>query len=59
MGPPPGPPPGGGGGKPSCWPPPCVPITNGVQYLILGGLLLAVYKVIQIQKNKHELENLG
>jgi hypothetical protein len=34
---------GNGGGRP-CWPPPCVPINNGISLLLLTGLFLVIYR---------------
>jgi hypothetical protein len=33
---------GNGGGRP-CFPPPCVPINQGVSLLLITGLLLSIY----------------
>lgn len=46
YGPPPPPPKGG----PPCWPPPCIPINNGVQYLVIGGALLILYKLVELKR---------
>lgn len=39
--PPPPPPPPPGGTGPPCWPPPCIPIDNGIELLVLGGAAIA------------------
>ncbi|MBC7411083.1 MAG: hypothetical protein H7331_01345 [Bacteroidia bacterium] len=46
YGPPPPPPKGG----PPCWPPPCIPINNGIQFLIIGGFLLIIYKLVDLKR---------
>ena len=46
---PPPPPPGNGSG-PACWPPPCVPIDNGVIFLIAITLLYGGKKIYNYQK---------
>jgi hypothetical protein len=35
--------PPGGGGRPPCVPPPCVPIDQGMVYLLASGLVLGIY----------------
>ena len=59
--PPPGPgrgngppigPPGNGNGGPKCWPPPCIPIDNGIQYLMIAGLLYGARKSYQLSQDK-------
>ena len=37
-------PPPPGGGTPPCWPPPCIPVDNGVIFLLIAGLALAALK---------------
>lgn len=44
-------PPGGGSG-PACWPPPCIPADNGIKWMILGGFLLAIYKIVDIRRKE-------
>jgi hypothetical protein len=46
---PPPPPPAGG---PGCWPPPCIPIDNGVIFLMVAGTLYAVKKLYDFKKQK-------
>lgn len=36
---------GGGGGGPGCFPPPCVPIDQGIWALFLVGALYGLYQV--------------
>jgi hypothetical protein len=38
------------GGNPTCWPPPCVPIDNGVIFLIIAGMLYGVKKIYDSRK---------
>ena len=45
--------PGGGGGPgPGCWPPqtPCVPIDNGIVFLIIAGTLLGAKTIYDFSK---------
>ena len=49
-GPPKGPPGNGNGKGPGCWPPPCIPIDNGIEYLILAGVIYGGRKAWVIQK---------
>lgn len=35
------PPPPPGGGLPPCWPPPCIPLDQGTEFVVLGGILMA------------------
>jgi len=42
---PPSPPSPPGGGGPPCWPPPCVPINNGLIFLAFAALLIATYQL--------------
>ena len=51
KGPPGGGPPGGGGG-PGCWPPPCIPIDNGIEWLLIAGVLLGVKTAYDQKNNK-------
>jgi hypothetical protein len=52
----PAPPPAGGTtGTPSCWPPPCVPIDNGIIFLIAGGLLFVAKKFYDARKTVKSL----
>ena len=44
----PPPPPGGGGA--GCWPPPCLPIDNGVVFLIAVAALYGGKKLYDFQK---------
>ena len=38
-----------GGGEPPCWPPQdCIPADSGIIWMIVGGSLLAIYKIYQI-----------
>ena len=48
--PPSQPPPPVGGGGASCWPPPCVPIDNGVVFLIAVAALYGGKKLYDFQK---------
>lgn len=43
----PPPPPTGG---PGCWPPPCVPIDNGLVFLILAGIAFVAKKIYNSYK---------
>jgi len=43
----PPPPPTGG---PACWPPPCIPVDNGVIFLIAAGLLFGAKKLYDLRK---------
>lgn len=47
---PPGGGPGTGGGNPACWPPPCVPVDNGIIALIAAGTLLAAKTLYDFRK---------
>ena len=51
----PAPPPGGTTGGPVCWPPPCVPVDNGIIFLIAAGALYAAKKIYDFRKNAHTL----
>jgi hypothetical protein len=51
AGPPPPPPPPPGGGPP-CFPPPCIPINGGIQYLVVIGFIMAIYTAIKIRKQQ-------
>ena len=59
----PAPPPAGGTttggtttvGSPSCWPPPCVPIDNGIVFLIAAGVLYGAKKFYDLRKNAQTL----
>lgn len=43
----------GSPGTPSCWPPPCIPIDNGVILLVLVGGIYAAIKIrSSIKKHK-------
>ena len=46
---PPPPPPGSGSG-PACWPPPCVPIDNGIFFLIAITILYGGKKIYSHHK---------
>jgi len=46
----PSPPPASSTGGPTCWPPPCVPIDNGLIFLIAAGALFAAKKVYDLRK---------
>ncbi len=50
--PPPPPPPPPSNGGPQCWPPPCVPIDNGMLFLAIAGASLVLYKFYLINKAK-------
>lgn len=50
--PPPPPPPPPSNGGPNCWPPPCVPIDNGMLFLALAGTGLVFYKLYSMNKDK-------
>ena len=39
--PPPPPPPTGGGGEPPCYPPPCIPINQGLIVMLILGVGMA------------------
>jgi len=39
-------------GSPACWPPPCIPIDNGVIFLILAGVILGLKKIYDLRKKK-------
>lgn len=43
----PPPPPTGG---PACWPPPCIPVDNGIIFLIVAGALLGAKKIADSRK---------
>lgn len=51
---PPGGGPGGPGGPNPCWPPPCVPIDNGILVLLFLGFLYGAWKLYSFSK---KLEN--
>jgi len=44
------PPPPPGGGAAGCWPPPCLPIDNGVVFLIAVAALYGGKKLYDFQK---------
>jgi len=46
----PAPPPGSTTGGPACWPPPCVPIDNGIIFLIAVGVLYSAKKIYDSRK---------
>lgn len=37
-------------GSPACWPPPCVPVDNGVIFLIVAGALFGAKKLYDFRK---------
>lgn len=37
-------------GTPTCWPPPCVPVDNGVIFLIIAGGLYGAKKIYDFKK---------
>lgn len=37
-------------GNPSCWPPPCIPIDNGMIFLIAAGALYGAKKIYDSRK---------
>jgi hypothetical protein len=39
-------------GSPACWPPPCIPIDNGVIFLILAGVILGLKKIYDLRKKQ-------
>jgi hypothetical protein len=43
----PPPPPSGG---PGCWPPPCIPIDNGLVFLVLAGVAFGAKKIYSSYK---------
>lgn len=43
----PPPPPTGG---PGCWPPPCVPVDNGLVFLVLAGIAFGAKKIYNSYK---------
>jgi len=52
----PAPPPNGGTtGSPACWPPPCVPIDNGIIFLMVAGALYAAKKIFDFRKKSQIL----
>lgn len=48
---PPGPP--GGPPGPPCWAPPCIPIDGGVVFLIAGGCIFGIVKLIRKDENNN------
>ena len=46
----PPPPPTGTTGGPACWPPPCVPIDNGIIFLVAAGALYGAKKMYDSRK---------
>jgi hypothetical protein len=36
---------------PTCWPPPCIPIDNGLIFLIIAGTLYAAKKIYDLRKH--------
>ncbi len=46
--PPPPPPPVGSDSEPPCWPPPCIPVNQGVVLLLLAGTAYGLYSVRSI-----------
>ncbi len=53
----PSPPPSTTGGTtgPACWPPPCVPIDNGIIFLIVAGVLYGAKKIYDFRKSAQTL----
>lgn len=49
------PPAGGAAGGPVCWPPPCVPVDNGLVLLMLAGALYGLKKIYDARKKTHTL----
>lgn len=43
----PPPPPSGG---PGCWPPPCIPVDNGLVFLMIAGAALVAKKLYDLRK---------
>jgi len=37
-------------GTPQCWPPPCVPVDNGIIFLIIAGGLYGLKKIYDLSK---------
>ena len=46
-------PPPGTPGNPGCWPPPCVPVDNGVIVLITAGIILGAKTLYDLQKKSN------
>ena len=52
----PAPPPSGGTtGSPACWPPPCVPVDNGILFLIAAGAIYGAKKIYDLRKKAQPL----
>jgi hypothetical protein len=47
----PPPPPTGG---PGCWPPPCVPVDNGLIFLMVAGLLFGAKKFYDLRRSSRQ-----
>jgi hypothetical protein len=45
---------GSGGGKPSCFPPPCVPIDGGLSFLILAGAAFGSKKIYDLKQGEEK-----
>ena len=45
----------GGAAGPTCWPPPCVPIDNGIVFLIAAGALYGAKKFYDMRKKAQTL----
>lgn len=41
--------------SPTCWPPPCIPIDNGLVFLVLAGIGLVLYKFYSMQKESNRV----
>lgn len=39
-------------GSPGCWPPPCIPVDNGVIFLIIAGVIFGVKKIYDLRKKQ-------
>ncbi|PBQ31546.1 hypothetical protein CNR22_07120 [Sphingobacteriaceae bacterium] len=48
----PAPPPSSSTSGPLCWPPPCVPIDNGIIFLIVAGVLFGAKKFYDLRKKE-------
>jgi hypothetical protein len=42
-------------GTPLCWPPPCVPIDNGIIFLIIAGGLYGMKKIYDLRKKSETI----
>ncbi len=48
-----------GGGRPPCVPPPCVPIDQGLVFLLTGGVILGFYAYKKFNPLEKDIENIG